>query len=527
MKNIKFDTVLKKCRENDAAEMYVANTVRSGDFAPVSGKAVADALATKQPLIDADHKLPAEFIEGSVTAQVEWGAINGNIADQADLASALDGKLDASALGDDVAPLVHGKVPEQNLPDDIINAIDSITVNGDPVTVTDKTAAIVLPEPIPQVQANWNESDSSSPSYIQNKPSLDYIPTGEKGAASGVATLDVTGKVPTSQLPDDLGSGIESIVFNGDAVPVSDRTATITAYIPDALSDLAQDSTHMTVTSAEKAAWDAKLDVSDLVGYATESYVDTAVSSKADASALTAHTSNNTIHVTAAEKTAWDDKSDFSGSYNDLTNKPSLDFLPLAGGTLTGSLTISSGSFIALNGGFTQQPEEIPSTATTWVTLASFKAYMHIPNRTPQYTLPAIVDGSTPIRTREIAVETWYRAYTRLPTSDTETAFAWRGESRGTTPGPIVYTDTATVVPTETLVYPDATLEQGTEIGTVRLYEESTGLMSMAGSVLFRSNNAHITPLREVTIRPGSVVLWLCRYINASMTWSVLPILLK
>lgn len=36
------------------------------------------------------------------------------------------------------------------------------------------------------------------------------------------------------------------------------------------------------------------------------------------------HSQNTTVHVTAAQKTAWDTKSDFSGSYNDLTNKPTI-----------------------------------------------------------------------------------------------------------------------------------------------------------------------------------------------------------
>lgn len=36
------------------------------------------------------------------------------------------------------------------------------------------------------------------------------------------------------------------------------------------------------------------------------------------------HSQNADVHVTAAQKTAWDAKSDFSGSYNDLTNKPTI-----------------------------------------------------------------------------------------------------------------------------------------------------------------------------------------------------------
>lgn len=36
------------------------------------------------------------------------------------------------------------------------------------------------------------------------------------------------------------------------------------------------------------------------------------------------HSQNSAVHVTEAQKTAWDAKSDFSGSYTDLTNKPSI-----------------------------------------------------------------------------------------------------------------------------------------------------------------------------------------------------------
>ena len=45
---------------------------------------------------------------------------------------------------------------------------------------------------------------------------------------------------------------------------------------------------------------------------------------KADETALTSHTNNVTIHITAAERTAWNNKSNFSGNYNDLTNKPTI-----------------------------------------------------------------------------------------------------------------------------------------------------------------------------------------------------------
>lgn len=147
MRDIKYDTVLRKCRENDAAEMYVANTIWPTDEGPVSGKAVAAALATKQPLITPEHKLPAELVEGGGTGSAAWGKIEGDIADQEDLKQALGGKLDTDAVGVTVAGLVDGKVPAEEL------------------------------------------------------PSLDFIPTAEKGVANGVAELDGEAKVNRDVLP--------------------------------------------------------------------------------------------------------------------------------------------------------------------------------------------------------------------------------------------------------------------------------------------------------------------------------------
>ena len=67
----------------------------------------------------------------------------------------------------------------------------------------------------------------------------------------------------------------------------------------------------------------------------TQNAITQSVSSKADTTAvtsvndsLTAHTANTTVHVTAQDKTNWNNKSDFSGSYNDLTDKPTIPTVP-------------------------------------------------------------------------------------------------------------------------------------------------------------------------------------------------------
>ena len=83
-----------------------------------------------------------------------------------------------------------------------------------------------------------------------------------------------------------------------------------------------------------------KLDVSAFTAYSGA--VDTTINSKASQASVdalngvvTAHTANTEIHVTSAEKNAWNAKSDFSGSYNDLTDKPTIPTVPTSNTAFT------------------------------------------------------------------------------------------------------------------------------------------------------------------------------------------------
>jgi hypothetical protein len=100
-------------------------------------------------------------------------------------------------------------------------------------------------------------------------------------------------------------------------------------------------------TSAETAIQNSKADRTELNNYytktesdnkyASKEYVsgntytknetDALLANKADSSALTQHVGDTVKHITAAERTSWNAKSDFSGSYNDLTDKPTIPSL--------------------------------------------------------------------------------------------------------------------------------------------------------------------------------------------------------
>lgn len=128
--------------------------------------------------------------------------------------------------------------------------IEYITVrSGNPGSYTyswEKFGAVDVP---PQEQADWDESDTDSPSYIQNKPT---IPAAQVQADWSEA--DTTKKsfiqnkpsIPAAQVNADwnAGSGVARILNK--------------PTIPTQLSQLSADSTHRVVTDTEKATWDAK-----------------------------------------------------------------------------------------------------------------------------------------------------------------------------------------------------------------------------------------------------------------------------
>ena len=81
-----------------------------------------------------------------------------------------------------------------SLEDDVANAgkVDDVKVNGTSVVSTDKIANITVPTKVSELT---NDSD--------------FIPSSEKGAANGLATLDENGLVPSSQLPSYVDDVLE------------------------------------------------------------------------------------------------------------------------------------------------------------------------------------------------------------------------------------------------------------------------------------------------------------------------------
>lgn len=196
----------------------------------------------------------------------------------------------------------------------------------------------------------------TKPEDIGALPDSTVIPTvptkisafeNDKGYLTQHQSLDAYAKTA------DLGA-----LATKDSLTASDVGALPdTTKIPSTLADLTADSTHRTVTDTEKNTWNAKANASDIPtkvsdltndkGYIT-SYTETDPTVPAWAKAATkpsytasevgalpsttkipgalSDLSEDTTHrvVTDAEKETWNAKSNFSGSYNDLTNKPTI-----------------------------------------------------------------------------------------------------------------------------------------------------------------------------------------------------------
>ena len=127
--------------------------------------------------------------------------------------------------------------------------------------------------------------DSALQSYTETDPT---IPSWAKATNKPTYTASEVGAVPTTRTVNNkaLSANISLTAADVGALPN-------TTTIPTTLSALTEDSTHRVVTDVEKAAWNAKSNFSgsyndltnkptipSVTGLATEEYVDNAVANK-------------------------------------------------------------------------------------------------------------------------------------------------------------------------------------------------------------------------------------------------------
>lgn len=209
--------------------------------------------------------------------------------------------------------------------------------------------------------------------------STDYIAAAEKGANNGVAELDSSGKVPSSQLPSFVDDVIEGYLYSGKFYKESAHTTEITAESGKIYTDLATDTTYRwSGTAYTQIKGDLALGETSTTAYRGDrgkiAYDHSqSTHARTDATKTEASSTNGNIKINGTETTVYTHpgsgtnphgttKSDvglgnvgnfkavstvasqgltdtekvnaranigagissFSGSYNDLTNKPTI-----------------------------------------------------------------------------------------------------------------------------------------------------------------------------------------------------------
>lgn len=196
--------------------------------------------------------------------------------------------------------------------------------------------------------------DMATRTWVENELEGDYA---SKEWVSGF-TYD---KATIEDMIEEGGGFVPENYYDKDATDaLLDEKLDITAYTPTDLSNYytksetsgkteiqtalnakADAATTYTKTEVDNAITSATNDMATKTWVGNQNYALRSeipdISGKQDISGMTAytenstfvaHTSNTTVHITANERTAWNNKSDFSGSYNDLTDKPTIPIVP-------------------------------------------------------------------------------------------------------------------------------------------------------------------------------------------------------
>ena len=258
-------------------------------------------------------------------------------------------------------------------------------------------------------------TDIFDPSDYYTKTEVDQAISGK--ADTTAVTQSITEAVSGKQ--DTLSAGV-GIDISQNVISVENPTVVVTQAEYDALvqSGTVDPSTYYIISDA------TQVDINQYWTSAqTQSAINQATSGKVDTSTvtavnnvLTAHTADTTIHVTSADKTAWNAKSDFSGSYNDLTDKPIIPTVPTSNTAFTndaGYITSDALSGYAESTAVTQEISEAVSgkadTSAVTAVQDSLSGYV-----ATSAVTTAVTSGST-----DAEIPTAKAVYDAIPTGGT------------------------------------------------------------------------------------------------------------
>lgn len=303
----------------------------SGDVATVSGDVTTisgDVITISGDVIALSGEVQSNYSE--LTAHTSNNDIHVTTADKENW----NGKIDASAVTNNYYTSAQTNAAIEQA---VSGKADTSTVATLSGQVTANTESISNKANYSDLTAHTSNNDihvtTQDKSYWDGKlDATAYTPTDlsqywTSAQTDSAITAAVSGKASTSSV-ETLSGEVQTL--SGSVANKADTSA-LTAHTSDST---------IHVTSADKQNWNGKLDATaytptDLSQYWTSAQTNSAItqatsgkadtstvetlsgqvtantasiSNKADTSALTAHTSDTTIHVTSADKTNWDGK---------------------------------------------------------------------------------------------------------------------------------------------------------------------------------------------------------------------------
>jgi len=190
---------------------------------------------------------------GDMPASAVWGNITGTLSAQTDLQTALNGKqatltqAQQTAVDSGISPIKVEQYDEYRTSKADVAAtlagygITDANINNGVITLGNNTIT-----PLTQHQDISGKADKST---TYTKTEVDTALTAKldaslKGANNGLAELDVTGKVPTTQLPSFVDDVIEGYYYNNKFYADAEHTVEITGETGKIYVDLVTNKTY-------------------------------------------------------------------------------------------------------------------------------------------------------------------------------------------------------------------------------------------------------------------------------------------
>lgn len=231
----------------------------------------------------------------------------------------------------------NGSTEEILLPissiDGLQTALDGKQASGSYATTTQVNAKYTKPSTgIPKsdlasaVQTSLGKADTAV--QTETDPT---VPTWAKASSKPTYTASEVGAVPTTRKVNGKALSADITLSASDVGALPSTTS-----IPDSLSDLSSDSTHRTVTDAEKTAWNAK---------ATTSYVDNAISGLVNSAPEALNTLGELATAIEEHEDAYDALLETVGGKASGTHTHTITPSGSVSSAFTGAVMTSTGKF--------------------------------------------------------------------------------------------------------------------------------------------------------------------------------------